>query len=107
MSEPMFPLGRPAFVTDVLDRAAHLRLDDEKLFALEGRSDSRAYLVYRDSLVMMQEADGPRALLTIAEALKCGANPGTIFLVCAARRRCLAWASHRCCRHVAHATMSP
>src|SRR3977135_2988021 len=75
-----FPLGRPAFVTHILDRAAHLRSDDEKLFALERHRDARAYVVYRDSLVVKQEADGPRALLTIDEALKFGANPGTIFL---------------------------
>jgi NAD+ diphosphatase len=76
----LFPLGRPAFVSNVLDRAAHLRFNDEKLFALEGKSDSRAYVVHRDSLVMKQEAGGPRALLTIDEALKFGANPGTVFL---------------------------
>jgi NAD+ diphosphatase len=75
-----FPLGQPAFVTNILDRAAHLRGDDAKLMALEGRSDARAYVVYRDSLVVKQEADGPRPLLTIDEALKSGANPGTIFL---------------------------
>src|SRR5258708_14964704 len=75
-----FPLGRPAFVSNILDRAAHLRSDDVKLLALEGHRDARAYLVYRDSLVVKQEADGPRALLGIDEALKFGANPGTIFL---------------------------
>jgi len=80
MTAPSFPLGSPAFVTDVLDRAAHLRLDDEKLFAMEGKAGARAYLVYRDSMVMIQESNGPRALLTIPEALKFGANPGTIFL---------------------------
>ncbi len=75
-----FPLGQPAFVTHVLDRAAHLRTDDAKLLALEGRPDSRAYVVHRDSLVVKQDTGGPRALLTIDEALKFGANPGTIFL---------------------------
>jgi NAD+ diphosphatase len=75
-----FPLGQPAFVTNVLDRAAHLRANDEKLFALESRSDARAYVVYRDSLVVKQGESGPRALLSIEEALKFGANPGTIFL---------------------------
>jgi NAD+ diphosphatase len=75
-----FPLGRPAFVSNILDRAAHLRSDDAKLLALEAKPSSRAYVVYRDSLVVKQEADGPRALLTIDEALKFGANPGTIFL---------------------------
>ena len=75
-----FPLGRPAFVTDILDRAAHLRSDDAKLMALESQRDARAYVVYRDSLVVKQAADGPRALLSIDEALKFGANPGTIFL---------------------------
>src|SRR5207253_6627364 len=75
-----FPLGRPAFVSNVLDRAAHLRSDEAKLLALEGHRDARAYVVYRDSLVVKQEPDGPRALLSIDEALKFGANPGTIFL---------------------------
>jgi NAD+ diphosphatase len=75
-----FPLGWPAFVSNILDRAAHLRSDDAKLMALEGHRDARAYVVYRDSLVLKQEADGPRALLSIDEALKFGANPGTIFL---------------------------
>ena len=75
-----FPLGRPAFVSHILDRAAHLRGDDAKLLALESQSDTRAYVVYRDSLVVKQETEGPRALLTIDEALKLGANPGTIFL---------------------------
>jgi len=75
-----FPLGQPGFVTNILDRAAHLRAHDAKLLALEGRSDSRAYVVHRDSLVVTQDADGPRALLSIEEALKFGANPGTIFL---------------------------
>src|ERR1700716_3011398 len=75
-----FPLGQPAFVTHILDRAAHLRTDDEKLFALENHRDARAYVVHRDSLVVKPEADRPRARLTIDEALKFGANPGTIFL---------------------------
>jgi NAD+ diphosphatase len=75
-----FPLGRPAFVTHILDRAAHLRSDDAKLLALESHRDARAYVVYRDSLVVKPEAEGRRALLRIDEALKFGANPGTIFL---------------------------
>ena len=54
--------------------------NDEKLFALEGQRDTRAYVIHRDSLVMKQDGGGPRALLTINEALKFGANPGTIFL---------------------------
>ena len=76
----LFPLDHPAFISHQLDRAAHLRFSDEKLFALEGKSDSRAYVVHRDSLVLKQDANGPRPLLTIAEALQAGANPGTIFL---------------------------
>jgi NAD+ diphosphatase len=75
-----FPLGRPAFVTHVLDRAAHLRNDDAKLLALEGKRDSRAYVVHRDSLVVNKENGGSRVLLTVEEALQYGANPGTIFL---------------------------
>jgi len=75
-----FPLGKPAFVTHTLDRAAHLRTNEEKLFALEGHREARAYVVYRDSLLVKQEAGGPRALLSLDEALKYGANPGTVFL---------------------------
>jgi NAD+ diphosphatase len=75
-----FPLGQPAFVTNVLDRAAHLRLNDEKLFALEQNASSRAYVIYRDSLLVRREGERVRALLSIDEATNCGANPGTIFL---------------------------
>jgi NAD+ diphosphatase len=75
-----FPLGQPAFVTNVLDRAAHLRGNEAKLFALESHPASRAYVVHRDSLVVKREDSGARALLSIDEALKFGANPGTIFL---------------------------
>lgn len=80
MTSTMFPLGNPAFVSNTLDRAAHLRFSDEKLFALEGKSSSRAYVIYRNSLVMKKDGDAQRALLTIDEALKFGANPGTVFL---------------------------
>src|SRR5215510_219595 len=75
-----FPLGQPAFVTNILDRAAHLRGNDEKLLALESQPSARAYVVHRDSLVVKREGDASRALLTIDEALKFGANPGTVFL---------------------------
>src|SRR5215831_8531628 len=75
-----FPLGIPAFVSNILDRAAHLRGDERKLFPLDSDPRSRAYLIYRDSLVVKREGDVWRALLTIDEALKCGANPGTVFL---------------------------
>jgi NAD+ diphosphatase len=75
-----FPLGKPAFVTHVLDRAAHLRTNDEKLLALESHRDARAYVIYRDSLLVRREAGGTRVLLGVDEAVKLGANPGTIFL---------------------------
>ena len=75
-----YPLGKPAFVTHILDRAAHLRTNDEKLFALESQRNAGAYVIYRDSLLVRQEADGPRVLLGVEEAVKLGANPGTIFL---------------------------
>jgi NAD+ diphosphatase len=75
-----FPLGQPGFVSHILDRAAHLRNDETKLLALESDPGARAYVVYRDSLVVRREAAGPRALLGLDEALKFGANPGTIFL---------------------------
>ena len=54
-----FPLGQPAFVTNILDRAAHLRGNDEKLLALESQPNSRAYVVHRDSLVVKREATSP------------------------------------------------
>ena len=75
-----FPQGQPGFVSHPIDRAAHLRTDEEKLFALETRSDARAYVVHKDSILVTQGADRPRALLTLEEAKKFGANPGTIFL---------------------------
>ena len=75
-----FPLGQPGFVSDILDRAAHLRSDDAGLLTLEQHPEARAYVVYRDSLVVAQEGSGFRALLGIEEALRFGANPGTIFL---------------------------
>src|SRR5437867_13380952 len=75
-----FPLGKPAFVTHILDRAAHLRGNDEKLFALESHRNAGAYVIYRDSLVIRKESGGNRALLSVDEAMKLGANPGTIFL---------------------------
>ncbi len=75
-----FPLGQPAFVTNILDRAAHLRGNDEQLLALESHPNSRAYVVHRDSLVVKREGETSRALLSIDEAHKFGANPGTIFL---------------------------
>jgi NAD+ diphosphatase len=75
-----FPLGQPGFVSNILDRAAHLRGDGTKLLAMESRPEARAYVVYRDSLVVKREAAGTRALLSLDEALKFGANPGTIFL---------------------------
>ena len=75
-----YPLGNPAFISHPLDRAAHFRTNDEKLFAMEGQANARAYVVYRDSLVIKQDDSGPRALLSIKEALGFGANPGTIFL---------------------------
>ena len=75
-----YPLGKPAFVTHVLDRAAHLRLDDDRLIAFESDSRSRAYVVFRDSLVVKRDGEASHALLTIDEALKFGANPGTVFL---------------------------
>ncbi len=79
-SSDAFPLGHPAFVNHVLDRAAHLRTKDDRLMALESDSRTRAYVVFRDSLVVKRDGEATRALLTIDEALKFGANPGTIFL---------------------------
>ncbi|MES2751515.1 MAG: NAD(+) diphosphatase [Pseudomonadota bacterium] len=75
-----FPLGEPGFVSHPIDRAAHVRTNPEKLFALETHRDARAYVIHRDSILVTQDADGPRALLTLDEARKFGANPGTIFL---------------------------
>ena len=78
--ETLFPLGEFGFLINPIDRAAHLRDDAEKLFALEGKASSRAYVIHRDSLVMKQDGDSARAALTMKEALAFGANPGTIFI---------------------------
>lgn len=75
-----FPLGQPGFISHPIDRAAHLRTNAEKLFALETHRDARAYVIHRNSILMTLGADGQRALLTFEEAHKFGANPGTIFL---------------------------
>lgn len=75
-----FPLGQPGFVANVLERAAHLRTNDARLMAMETQRDARAYVVIRDSLVVAREGDGVRALLSLDEAQRFGANPGTIFL---------------------------
>jgi NAD+ diphosphatase len=49
--------------------------------AFESHPATRAHVVYRDSVVVKREGgDAMRALLTMDEALKAGANPGTIFL---------------------------
>ena len=82
-----YPLGKPAFVTHILDRAAHLRTNDEKLFALESQRNAGAYVIYRDSL--SGEAGGRmgRACCSASKRrVKLGANPGTIFLGLARRR---------------------
>ena len=47
-TENPFPLGQPGFVTHPIDRAAHIRTDADKLFALEGDRKARAYVVHRD-----------------------------------------------------------
>ena len=78
--DTLFPLGEFGFLINPIDRAAHLRDDAEKLFALEGKPNSRAYVIHRDSVLMKQDGDEVRAALTIKEALGFGANPGTIFI---------------------------
>jgi len=76
----LFPLGQPAFVTHALDRAAHHRIDDARLMAFESDARARAYVIFRDSLLVAREDDDIRALLTLQEAQTFGANPGTLFL---------------------------
>ena len=78
--DTLFPLGEFGFLINPIDRAAHLRDDAEKLFALEGKPNSRAYVIHRDSVLMKQDGDEVRAALTIKEAVGFGANPGTIFI---------------------------
>jgi NAD+ diphosphatase len=76
----LFPIGQMGYATHPIDRAAYLRDDPEKLFALEGKADARAYVLHRDSIVVKLEGDSMRAALTLSEARDFGANPGTIFL---------------------------
>lgn len=75
-----FPVGSPGFSTHPIDRAAHLRDDTDKLLALEQRSDARAYVVHRDSLLIRKDGDTATAALTLKQARDYGANPGTVFL---------------------------
>jgi NAD+ diphosphatase len=79
-SDDPFPIGRPGFVSNPIERAAHLRSDPDKLFALEGDPKSRAYVVHRDSLLVATSNGSTRALVSLDEARGFGANPGTIFL---------------------------
>ncbi len=53
-TENPFPLGQPGFVSHPIDRAAHLRTDPDKLFALEGERNARAYVMHRDSILVTQ-----------------------------------------------------
>lgn len=80
MTNSMFPLGAPGFATHPIERAAHLRDDVDKLIALEERTDARAYVVHRDSLLIRRNGGRPTAALTLKEARGFGANPGTVFL---------------------------
>jgi len=80
MFPAMFPLGQPAFVSHALDRAAHLRTDPARLVAMEDDPRARAYVVHRDSMLLMRDGDGLRPRLKLDEARGLGANPGTVFL---------------------------
>ncbi|MGP8121005.1 MAG: NAD(+) diphosphatase [Xanthobacteraceae bacterium] len=80
ITNTLFPVGMPAFATHPIDRAAHLREDIDKLLAMEERSDARAYVVHRDSLLIKTSGEAPTATLTLKEARGFGANPGTVFL---------------------------
>ncbi len=75
-----FPLGRPGFVANPIDRAAHLRLQPDRLSALENRADARVYVLHRDSLLLKHDSDGPRARLTFEEARTLGAAEPSFFL---------------------------
>ncbi|HEY0233590.1 MAG TPA: NAD(+) diphosphatase, partial [Afipia sp.] len=79
-SNSQFLPGRPGFVANPIDRAAHLRTRPDQLQALERRPDARVYVVHRDSLLIKHEAGGPRALLTLDEARALGAAEPPFFL---------------------------
>lgn len=79
-SKSPFPLGHPGFVTNPIDRAAHLRIQPEQMLALERHPNARTYVVHRDSLLLMREPGMPRALLTLDEARGFGAGEPPFFL---------------------------
>ncbi len=79
-SNSPFPLGRPGFIADPIDRAAHLRTQPDQLLALERHPNARVYVVHRDSLLLKHETSGPRALLTLEEARAFGAGEPPFFL---------------------------
>ena len=91
-----FPLGQPAFVTHILDRAAHLRSDDEKLFALE--KPSRRPRLCRLPRLAGGEAGGRRAAR--AAEHRRGAeirrqSRHDLSWACATAPPCSAWASRQ------------
>ena len=78
--QTLFPLGQFGFLINPLNRAAHVRENSDGLLVLEGRPDSRAYVIHRDSILVKRDGDSVRAALTLKEAGAAGANPGRIFL---------------------------
>lgn len=75
-----FPLGRPGFIANPIDRAAHLRTKPDRLLALERHPDARVYVVHRDSLLLKHDTSGSRALLSLEEARALGAGEPPFFL---------------------------
>ncbi|RTL53657.1 MAG: NAD(+) diphosphatase [Bradyrhizobiaceae bacterium] len=75
-----FPPGRPGFVANPIDRAAHLRTQPDQLAALERHPESRVYVVHRDSVLLKHGAGAPRARVTLDEARAAGASEPPFFL---------------------------
>ena len=79
-SNSPFPPGRPGFIANPIDRAAHLRTQPDQLLAFERHPNARVYVVHRDQLLLKHETGGPRALLTFDEARALGAGEPPFFL---------------------------
>ena len=75
-----FQLGRPGFVAEPIDRAAHLRTQSDAMLALRQHPDTRVYVVHRDALLLKHTSEAPRARITFDEARELGAHEPPSFL---------------------------
>ncbi len=69
-----------AFANTQLDRAAHLRDNAMLISALEGQAQARAYVIYRDSVLVTRDNGVATSRIAPALARDIGAEPDAIFI---------------------------